>query len=297
MAERSSAPGPHGWLVVDKPRGLSSAAVVARIKALACGAKVGHAGTLDPMATGVLPVAVGEATKTVSFMMDAPKRYRFGVRFGEQRDTDDAEGAVIETSAVRPDAAALARVLPAFVGRIEQVPPAYSALKVGGERAYALARKGRPARLAARTVEVKSLTLTASEGDEASFAVKCGKGTYVRALARDIARAAGTVGHVSWLHRAAVGPFTDDDANPLDKLGALGHSLALAESLLPVDAALADIPALPLTAREADRLRHGQPVPAPGAAPGRVRAVAGTRLVALAEVGAGRARPLRVFNM
>ena len=298
MNERVAARGPHGWLVVDKPHGITSAAAVARIKSV-CGrgAKVGHAGTLDPLATGVLPVAVGEATKTVSFMMDAPKRYRFGVRWGEQRDTDDAEGAVIETSERRPAESAVASVLSAFVGRIEQVPPAYSALKVGGERAYALAREGRPPQLAPRTVHIMSLTLTSADNESAAFAVECGKGTYVRSLARDIARAAGTVGYVSWLHRAAVGPFTDEDANPLDKLVALGHSLALAESLRPVDAVLADIPALLLTAREADRLRHGQPVPAPGAAPGRVRAVAGSRLVALAEVGAGRARPLRVFNM
>ena len=298
MSDGASALGPHGWLVVDKPRGISSAAAVARIKSLVGrGAKVGHAGTLDPMATGVLPVAVGEATKTVSFMMDAPKRYRFGVLWGERRDTDDAEGAAIETSESRPAESAVARVLPSFVGRIEQVPPAYSALKVGGERAYALARQGKAPRLEPRTVHIESLTLIEADDEGAAFAVECGKGTYVRALARDIARAAGTVGHVSWLHRAAVGPFTEDDANPLDNLVALGHSLALAESLRPVDAVLADIPALPLTAREADRLRHGQPVPAPGAAPGRVRAVAGSRLVALAEVGAGRARPLRVFNM
>ena len=298
MNDGTTARGPHGWLVVDKPRGVTSATAVARIKSACCrGAKVGHAGTLDPMATGVLPVAIGEATKTVSFMMEASKRYRFGVRWGEQRDTDDAEGTVIETSESRPAESALATVLPAFVGRIEQVPPAFSALKVGGERAYALARQGRAPQLAPRTVHIESLTLTAADDDGADFVVECGKGTYVRALARDIARAAGTVGHVSWLHRAAVGPFTDKDAIPLDKLVALGHSLALAECLLPVDAVLADIPALPLTAREADRLRHGQPVPAPGAAPGRVRAVAGSRLVALAEVGAGRARPLRVFNM
>ena len=298
MSDGMPVRGTHGWLVVDKPGGITSAAAVARIKSLiGRGAKVGHAGTLDPMATGVLPVAVGEATKTVSFMMDAPKCYRFGVRWGEQRDTDDAEGAVIETSEFRPAESAVADVLPSFVGRIEQVPPAYSALKVGGERAYALARQGRPPELAPRAVHIRSLTLTAADADGAEFEVHCGKGTYVRALARDIARAAGTVGYVSWLHRAAVGPFTDKDAIPLDKLVGLGHSLALAESLLPVDAVLADIPALLLTAREADRLRHGQPVPAPGAAPGRVRAVAGSRLVALAEVGAGRARPLRVFNM
>ena len=298
MTEKTAARGPHGWLVVDKPGGITSAAAVARIKFLVGrGAKVGHAGTLDPMATGVLPVAIGEATKTVAFMMDAPKRYRFGVRWGEQRDTDDADGTVIETSQRRPAGSTVATVLPGFIGRIEQVPPAYSALKVGGERAYALARQGRPPQLPPRTVHVMSLTLTEADDDGAAFEVECGKGTYVRALARDIARAAGTVGHVSWLHRAAVGPFTDEDAKPLDKLVALGHSLALAESLLPVDAALADIPALPLTAREADRLRHGQPVPALGAAPGRVRAIAGSRLVALAEVGAGQARPVRVFNM
>ena len=298
MSDGVPARGSHGWLVVDKPRGITSAAAVARIKSLVGrGTKVGHAGTLDPMATGVLPVAIGEATKTVSFMMDAPKRYRFGVRWGELRDTDDAEGVVIETSESRPSREVIETALPAFVGRIEQVPPAYSALKVGGERAYALARRGRPPELASREVHIESLELIEADHEGAAFAVECGKGTYVRALARDIARAAGTVGYVSWLHRAAVGPFNEDDANPLDKLVGLGHSLALAECLRPVDAVLADIPALPLTAREADRLRHGQPVPAPGAAPGRVRAVAGSRLVALAEVGAGRARPLRVFNL
>ena len=298
MNERAAGRGLHGWLVVNKPGGITSATAVARIKSLVGrGAKVGHAGTLDPMATGVLPVAIGEATKTVSFMMDASKRYRFGVRWGEKRDTDDAEGTVIETSESRPAGSAVAGVLPAFIGCIEQVPPAFSALKVGGERAYALARQGRPPQLAPRTVHVSSLTLTEVDACGASFEVACGKGTYVRALARDIARAAGTVGYVSWLHRSAVGPFTDDDANPLDKVVALGHSPGLAESLLPVDAALADIPALPLTAREADRMRHGQPVPAHGAAPGRVRAIAGSRLVALAEVGAGEARPVRVFNI
>ena len=298
MTERTASRGLHGWLVVNKPGGITSATAVARIKSLVGrSAKVGHAGTLDPMATGVLPVAIGEATKTVSFMMDAPKRYRFGVRWGEQRDTDDAEGAVVETSEARPSEAEIAAALPRFIGRIEQVPPAFSALKVGGERAYALARQGRPPQLSPRTVHVSSLTLTEADHDGATFEVACGKGTYVRALARDIARAAGTVGHVSWLHRSAVGPFTDEDAKPLDKVVALGHSLALAESLLPVDAALADIPALPLTAREADRMRHGQPVPAHGAAPGRVRAIAGSRLVALAEVGAGEARPVRVFNI
>ena len=297
MPDPSAAARPDGWLVVDKPRGLTSAAVVARIKPLARGAKAGHAGTLDPLATGVLPVALGEATKTIPFMMDGLKRYRFGLRWGERRDTDDAEGAVIERSDVRPSEAAIVEALRAFVGRIEQVPPAFSAIRIGGKRAYALARAGRRPALAARAVTVKSLALTSFEADEAALLVECGKGTYVRALARDIACALGTVGHIGWLHRAAVGPFADDDAIPLDMLCALGHSLALTESLLPVDAALADIPALPLTAREADRLRHGQRVPAPAAEPGRVRVMAGCRLVALAEVGGGQIRPLRVFNM
>ena len=175
--------------MLDKPGGITSAAAVARIKSLVGrGAKVGHAGTLDPMATGVLPVAIGEATKTVAFMMDAPKRYRFGVRWGEQRDTDDAEGTVIGTSEGRPGEAEIATVLPRFIGRIEQAPPAFSALKVGGERAYALARKGRPPRLAPRSVHVMSLILTEAGEDGAAFEVECGKGTYVRALARDIAR-------------------------------------------------------------------------------------------------------------
>lgn len=290
-------PGPGGWLVVDKPRGPTSAAVVAKVRSLARGAKAGHAGTLDPLATGVLPVALGEATKTIPYMIDGPKRYRFGLCWGERRDTDDAEGAVVEKSDVRPSEAAIVAALPAFVGRIEQVPPAFSAIKVRGERAYARARAGRPPALAPRAVEVKSLGVLSVADGEAAFAVECGKGTYVRALARDIAQVLGAVGHVHWLRRVAVGPFTEDDAIPLDNLSGLGHSAAFTESLLPVDAALAGIPALQLATCEADRLRHGQRVLARGAAPGRVRVVVGSRLVALAEVDAGRIRSLRVFNM
>ena len=290
-------PGPGGWLVVDKPRGPTSTAVVAKVRSFARGAKAGHAGTLDPLATGVLPVALGEATKTIPYMIDSPKRYRFGLCWGERRDTDDAEGAVVEKSDVRPSEAAIVAALPAFVGRIEQVPPAFSAIKVRGERAYARARAGRPPALAPRTVEVKSLGVLSVADGEAAFSVECGKGTYVRGLARDIARELGAVGHVHWLRRVAVGPFTEDDAIPLDSLGGLGHNAAFTESLLPVDAALAGIPALQLAACEADRLRHGQRVLAGGVAPGRVRAVVGSRLVALAEVEAGRIHPLRVFNM
>ena len=297
MAERAAVPGLDGWLIVDKPRGPTSAAAVARVRSLARGAKAGHAGTLDPLATGVLPVAVGEATKTIPYMIEGPKRYRFGLRWGERRDTDDAEGAVVERSDVRPSAAAIVGALPAFVGRIEQVPPAFSAIRVQGERAYARARAGRPLTLAPRTVEVKSLRAVSVADGEAAFTVECGKGTYVRALARDIARALGTVGHVHWLRRVAVGPFTEHDAIPLDNLRELGHSPAFTESLLPVDAVLAGIPALQLAACEADRLRHGQRVLARGSAPGKVRVVVGSRLVALAEVDADRIRPLRVFNM
>lgn len=297
MAERAAVPGLDGWLIVDKPRGPTSAAAVARVRSLARGAKAGHAGTLDPLATGVLPVAVGEATKTIPYMIEGPKRYRFGLRWGERRDTDDAEGAVVERSDMRPSAAAVVGALPAFVGRIEQVPPAFSAIRVQGERAYARARAGRPPTLAPRTIEVKSLRAVSVTDGEAAFTVECGKGTYIRALARDIARALGTVGHVHWLRRVAVGPFTEHDAIPLDNLRELGHGSAFTESLLPVDAALAGIPALQLAACEADRLRHGQRVLARGSASGKVRVVVGSRLVALAEVDADRIRPLRVFNM
>ncbi len=287
----------NGWLVVDKPINLTSARVVARLKRLCPGSKVGHCGTLDPLATGVLPVAFGEATKTVSYAMAGLKRYRFQVRWGEARDTDDAEGRVIETNARRPDAAAIEAALAAFQGLIQQVPPDYSAIKVRGRRAYELARQSRPVTLAPREVRVDRFALMAAESDTADFEVTCGKGTYVRALARDLARALETVGHVAALRRTAVGPFDEKDAISLDNQGVLVHSAALAERLLPVEAALADIPALALTIAEAERLHHGQAIATASSGDGIVCARTGKRLVALAEVNRGLVRPVRVFNL
>jgi tRNA pseudouridine55 synthase len=297
----------HGWLVIDKPEGLTSAAVVARVRKHLEAAKAGHAGTLDPMATGVIPVALGEATKTVSFAMDGDKTYEFTAVWGTATDTDDREGRVIARSAVRPTRAQIVAALPRFVGTIDQVPPQYSAVKVQGERAYDLAREGETVPLGARKVSVYSFDLideNRSESD-AKFRVRCGKGTYIRALVRDLAHALGTLGHVSQLRRTACGPFDESAAISLDKWQALGHCPAALAYLRPVRTVLDDIPALALTEQEAHRLRHGQalalfPVaqrnPQAKLAQGiPVQAVLGETLVALAEVGNGMLRPLRVM--
>lgn len=313
MTTRTAAPALHGWLVIDKPAGVSSAAVVAKVRRVAGGTKTGHAGTLDPLATGVLPVALGEATKTMAFAMDGRKRYRFAVRFGEQRDTDDAEGAVVAESAARPTRAAIEAVLPCFCGAIEQVPPAFSAIKVGGRRAYALARAHEPIALAPRAVTVDAIALIDYPcADHAEFEVAAGKGVYMRSLARDLALACGTVGHIAWLRRLAVGPFTEAAALPLAHIEALASPDALSPLLLPVSAALADIPALALTAAEARRLQQGRPVPALPVArrssfkdlTGKgitgnavVCAMADGKPVALAEIKGGEIRPVRVLNL
>jgi tRNA pseudouridine55 synthase len=253
----------HGWLVIDKPAGMTSSAVVGRVRRITDAAKAGHGGTLDPMATGVLPVALGEATKTVSCVVDGLKTYHFTVRWGEQRDTDDAEGAVIRQSEGRPTAAEIEAVLPRFSGDIEQVPPRYSAVKVGGQRAYALARAEQSVELAPRPARIERISLSDQpDADRAVFEVVSGKGVYMRALARDIALALGTTGHVAALRRLSVGPFSETAAILLDRLEALGHSGQLQECLLSVGAALADIPALSLTEAEARRLQHGQPIAA-----------------------------------
>ncbi|MGD9538975.1 MAG: tRNA pseudouridine(55) synthase TruB [Alphaproteobacteria bacterium] len=288
-----------GWLVIDKPAGMSSARVVAIVKRATGAARAGHGGTLDPLATGVLPVALGEATKTVRFAMTGTKTYHFTVRFGEARSTDDAEGEVTETSPLRPGGAAIEAALPAFVGDILQVPPAFSALKVKGERAYKAAREGRPPALAPRPARIDRLTLVIASDDEVTLEVVCGKGVYVRALARDLARALGTVGYVSRLRRTAVGPFGEAQAISLESLEALVHSAALVRHLFPVETVLADIPALVLTADEADRLKHGQAIEAasPAAEARLVRARSDDRLIALAELAAGHLKPVRVFNL
>ena len=293
----------HGWLVIDKPYGMSSARAVALVRRSSGAKKVGHAGTLDPLATGVLPLALGEATKTVQFAAAGQKRYRFRIRWGEARDTDDREGAVIGESAVRPDATAIAAVLARFTGSIRQVPPAFSALKIGGRRAYALARAGKPPDLAARPVEIAELRLIGMpDTDHADFDAMVGGGTYIRALARDLAEALGTLGHIAELRRLAVGRFAESLAISLDSAVALGHSLAASEHLLPIETALDDIPALALTAAEAARLRHGQLVtphdaPLDDFADGTI---VGARLdqlvVGLARIEKGCLRPVRIIN-
>ncbi|MSO74992.1 MAG: tRNA pseudouridine(55) synthase TruB [Alphaproteobacteria bacterium] len=289
----------NGWLALDKPLGLSSAKAVAIVKRVTGAARVGHGGTLDPLATGILPIALGEATKTVQFVMGGRKSYRFTVRFGEARSTDDAEGEVIATSAIRPQAAAIEAALPAFVGDILQVPPAFSALQIGGKRAYKAAREGTPLDLAPRRALIHRFELCGVTADEAELEVRCGKGVYVRALARDLAQALGTVGYVSKLRRTAVGPFGEPQAISLETLETLGHSAVFVRYLFPVEIVLADIPALILTADEAARLKHGQAIgTAPVAEAERlVQARCDNRLIAIAEIVAGQLRPIRVFNL
>ncbi|MEE8333476.1 MAG: tRNA pseudouridine(55) synthase TruB [Alphaproteobacteria bacterium] len=310
MGRRRRGQPIHGWLIIDKPPGMTSSRVVGRVRGILDAAKAGHGGTLDPLATGVLPIALGEATKTVSWVMDGTKRYRFTVRWGEARATDDTEGEVTAVSDARPDEAAIRATLDQFIGDIEQTPPAYSAIKVAGKRAYDLARAGEEVVLAARHVRVDTLTLVAiPDADHAEFEVACGKGTYMRSLARDIALALGTVGHVSALRRTAVGPFDEKAAISLESLESLVHSAPPSDYLLAVETALDDIPALALNPAQADHLRHGRPVRVQGpeghafvdigdADDGDVVcAMADGQAVALARYQDGEIRPVRVLNL
>ena len=308
MARRRRGQPVHGWLALDKPVGVSSAKAVAIVRRLLDAEKAGHGGTLDPLASGILPIALGEATKTVAWAMAATKTYRFAVRWGEARTTDDAEGAVTATSDRRPDRAEILAALPGLTGEIRQRPPAYSALKVAGERAYRLARSGEAVNLEPRTVEVTSLRLLGMpDADHAELEAEVGKGTYIRALGRDLAIELGTFGHISALRRTRVGPFNEMQAISLDKLTSLGHSPPPFEHLLPVETALDDIPALALTEAEADRLRCGQAVlplrPTDRAFMlelgngQRIRATCGNKLVALVEIADGALRPVRVLNL
>ena len=251
-----------GWVIVDKPSGPTSTQIVGKVRRLFDANKAGHGGTLDPLATGILPIALGEATKTVPYVMDGRKIYRFTIRWGEARNTDDAEGEVSGTSDVRPTEAQIEWVLPRFIGLISQVPPIFSAIKVQGERAYDLARDGESVELAPRRIRIDAFRLASIDGpDHASFEVESGKGAYMRALARDLALALGTCGHLSALRRLRVGPFDETTAISLDSLVELGNSPAAFRHLLPVETALDDIPALALTGDEANRLRSGQAVP------------------------------------
>jgi len=308
MARKPRGRPIHGWLVLDKPQGMTSAHAVARVLRLTDAAKAGHGGTLDPLATGVLPIALGEATKTVAWAIDGSKLYHFTVRWGEVRDSDDSEGAVIAESALRPARGEIEAALPRFCGTILQRPPAYSALKIGGTRAYELAREGAAVTLDPRLVEVEEFRLLAvDDADHASFAARVGRGTYVRALARDVGAMLGCGAHVVALRRLAVGRFRAEQAISLDNLATLGHSARLSEHLLPVETALDDIPALALTEAEAQALRHGQTVmllrPSERARIDQIGdgatvcATSRGKLVALAEVDSGGLRPVRVMNL
>ena len=310
MARRKKGQPIHGWLVIDKPAGKTSSQVVAIVKRMLDAQKAGHGGTLDPLATGILPIALGEATKTVSYVMDGAKRYRFTVAWGESRDTDDSEGVVTHISEVRPTAVDIRATLADFVGVIDQVPPSYSAIKIDGSRAYALARAGETVTIKSRPVRIDQIELVdAQDVDHAVFDVVCGKGTYVRSLARDISLALGTYGHVSALRRLATGPFDETSAISLETLESLVHSAPPSTYLRAVESALDDIPALLLNSSQADHLRHGRPVrvKGPEGPPfldiscldegGVLCAMADGRPVALARLVEGEIWPVRVLNV
>jgi tRNA pseudouridine55 synthase len=312
MARKRKGTPVHGWVVIDKPKDVTSTQVVGIVRRIFDAQKAGHAGTLDPMATGVLAIALGEATKTVPYAMDSEKTYRFTATWGEARDSDDAEGKVTATSPVRPTREQIEAALPAFTGEIVQVPPAYSAIKVQGERAYDLAREGEVVVLEPRTVEVlESRLVGMPDADHAEFEILCGKGTYVRAWVRDIARAMGTLGYVSDLRRTRIGGFSAETAIGLEKLKALGHGPAAFEHLRPIATALDGIPALAVTGPDAVRLKSGNSVLVRANIFARLtECVSGDDLqgltvfcstpegepVALAELEQGELRPFRVFN-
>jgi tRNA pseudouridine55 synthase len=249
----------NGWLNLDKPFDMTSTSAVSEVKKILSPMKIGHAGTLDPLATGILPLALGEATKTVQYLMDSSKEYVFTVRFGVQTTTDDAEGEVMQTSDIRPSDEAINSILPHYIGEIEQLPPTYSALKIDGERAYDLARAGEEVQLQPRPVVIYGFKmLQRVSADEAIFHVECGKGTYVRSLARDIALSLGTFGHVSNLRRTRVGSFFENEAISLDYLKKSAiNTETMQQLLLPINCALDDIPAVTVDGVQASRLKHG----------------------------------------
>jgi len=309
MARRKKGDAVSGWICLDKPYDLTSTYAVSRVRRLFNAQKAGHAGTLDPLATGILPIALGEATKTVPFLVDADKTYRFTIEWGRTTTTLDREGETTAASDVRPERAAIEAALPEFVGEISQIPPAYSAIKVDGERAYDLARAGEVVELKPRLVTIHAARLIdLPDPDHAEIEIDCGKGTYVRAIVRDLADRLGACAHVSALRRTRVGPFTVDRAITLENLEDLSHKAGCLEALLPVETALDDIPELAVTAEDAFRLKQGRPIVlvprqvealkarlAPGSR--TVSAMAEGVMVALCEMRAGRLEPSRVFHL
>jgi tRNA pseudouridine55 synthase len=303
-AGQSFAPRPkkrdvHGWVVLDKPVGMTSTHAVSVVKRAFSARKAGHAGTLDPLASGLLPIALGEATKTVPFVMDGRKAYQFTVAWGTQTNTDDTEGMVIATSEQRPDEAAIAALLPRFTGTISQVPPKFSAIKIAGERAYDLARDGEEVTLEARPVEIDALRIVSHSAETTTFEAECGKGTYVRAIARDLGLELGCLGHVAHLRRTRVGPFAILDSASVETLRESPE--AAAGALLPVSAALTLIPEIVVHRDAAFRLKRGQSVLLRGRdAPVEAQAVYATTggvLIATGSIEAGELVPHRVFNL
>ena len=295
---RSSRADVDGWLVLDKPIGMTSTHAVSRMRRLFNAKKAGHAGTLDPLASGILPIAFGEATKTVPFVQEGEKTYRFTVKWGEETDSDDADGRVVKVSERRPGADQIVTALPRFIGTIMQVPPAYSAIKIAGERAYDIAREGETVVLEPRPVTIRTLNLVDAQRDFAMFEAQCGKGAYVRAIARDLGRSLDCGGHVTALRRTRVGPFLEAEAFTVDQLEA---EPALAQrALLGVEAGLAEVPCVTVDRDGASRLRRGQPILLRGRdAPvgGMAYAACGGVVVALGSVEAGELVPSRVFNL
>ncbi len=293
----------NGWLVLDKPLGMTSTHAVAVAKRLFNAKKAGHAGTLDPLASGLLPIAFGEATKTVPFVMDGEKAYRFTVRWGVETSTDDAESAAVATSDLRPSVAEIEAILPHYTGEIMQTPPQFSALKIDGERAYDLARQGNEVKLIARPVEIHALRLVSHEADSAVFEAECGKGTYVRALARDFGRELGCYGHVIALRRTRVGPFLEENSVTPDTLqpDLDGDASTPDAYLLSVEAGLLELPSISISGHDAARLQRGQSVILRGRdAPivqGSLYATCQGRLIAFGEIEEGAFVPRRVFNL
>jgi tRNA pseudouridine55 synthase len=316
MGRRKKGEDVSGWIVLDKPDDMTSTHAVSAVRRIFNAQKAGHAGTLDPLASGILPIALGEATKTVPWLMEAEKIYLFTVKWGASTDTQDREGKVIAASDVRPSAEAIREALKAFIGEIQQIPPQFSAVKVDGERAYDLARDGETVELEPRTVVVHEAELVNTEGDDlAIFRVRSGKGFYIRALARDLAAALGAEGHVWRLRRTAVGPFAEAESVTLDALEDLRHKGAASERLKPVETALADIPALAINGEDAFKLRQGRPIVLlPHVMEAlkpkfRERTIAGQdasraavalfqgKAIALGDVRAGKFSPTRVFHL
>lgn len=291
----------HGFIILDKPLGISSAKAVGEVKRLLKCKKIGHGGTLDPLASGVLPLAINEATKVFDYVASTTKGYRFTVTFGEERSTDDAEGEVTGISTELPTRKDLLNVIPAFIGPLLQVPPVYSALKINGERAYARARAGEQVTMEARLIHIHDLQLIAEgtgEGPlgQATFEVSCGKGTYVRSLARDIARKINGMGYVSALRRTAVGKFKESGAISLDKLADIVHSGALLKAWVPLELALDDIPAIRLDPQQALRIRQGQTIPVQ-TNDGKYLVLDADTALALGRVENGMLHSMRVFNI